>query len=112
MRRLEGVANHLQAAAAPSACVSTRREGDVAVLVIDNPPVNALSSHVQRELVPALEAALADPRVVGIVLRGRRTFIAGADIREMGGERPQPLRGSPATEALFAALEGARKPVV
>jgi 3-hydroxyacyl-CoA dehydrogenase len=106
MRRLEGVANHLQ----PASCVSTVREGDVAVLVIDNPPVGALSSHVQEQLLPALEAVLRDPGVVGVVLRGKRTFVAGADIKEMGSEHR--LRGAAVTETLFATLEMARKPVV
>ncbi len=107
MRRVEGVANHL---AAPS-CVTLRRDGDVAVLEIDNPPVNALSRHVQHALLEALKGALRDASVAGVVVQGRRTFVAGADIKEMGTDA-QALRGAPSTEELFATLEQASKPVV
>jgi 3-hydroxyacyl-CoA dehydrogenase len=67
------------------------RDG-VAVITVDNPPVNALSPGVPEGILAAVERANADPGARAIVLLGAgRTFIAGADIREFGkitsGER-------------------------
>jgi 3-hydroxyacyl-CoA dehydrogenase len=53
----------------------------VAVVEIDNPPVNALSNAVRAGMKAALEQAAADPAVQAIVVAAAgRTFIAGADI--------------------------------
>ena len=83
------------------------RDG-VAIISIDNPPVNALSQAVRAGLVERLEAALADDGVAAIVLACRgRTFIAGADIREFG-QPPQP----PHLPDVVLALDAAHKPVV
>ena len=61
-------------------------DGDVAVLTIDSPPVNALSFNVRDGLYEGFKAAIADPAAAAIVLIcGGRTFIAGADISEFGG---------------------------
>lgn len=66
-------------------------EGDVAVLRIDNPPVNPLSSGVRQGLKDGLEKAIADDAIKAIVLFGEgRAFIAGADISEFGGESKGP----------------------
>ncbi|MEF2552081.1 3-hydroxyacyl-CoA dehydrogenase NAD-binding domain-containing protein [Aurantimonas sp. A2-1-M11] len=83
-------------------------EGEVAVLTLDNPPVNALS-HVLREGVAAgLEAAVADPAVKAIVLIcAGRTFIAGADIKEFG----KPI-AAPTLQDLQDRIEASGKPVV
>ncbi len=59
--------------------------GDIALLSIDNPPVNPLSSGVRQGLFDGVNQALADDAVSGIVITGlHRAFIAGADIREFG----------------------------
>ena len=56
-------------------------EGDVAVLTINSPPVNALSAAVRDGLRDGMRQAAADPAAKAIVLIcGGRTFIAGADI--------------------------------
>ena len=61
--------------------VRSERQGDVLVVEIDNPPVNALSPGVPESLTDALAAAEGDSRVAAIVIRGAgRTFVAGADI--------------------------------
>src|SRR3954470_12870396 len=61
-------------------------DGDVAVLTIDSPPVNALSFNVRDGLYEGFKAAIADPAATAIVLICEgRTFIAGADITEFGG---------------------------
>ena len=57
-------------------------EGDVGVVTLNSPPVNALSAVVREGLKGAFEAAIADPAVKAIVLIcDGKTFIAGADIR-------------------------------
>ncbi|WP_299350996.1 3-hydroxyacyl-CoA dehydrogenase NAD-binding domain-containing protein [uncultured Shimia sp.] len=65
--------------------VRTTVEDGIAVIEIDNPPVNALSQAVRQGLVEAVQAADADPAINAIMIYGAgRTFIAGADIREFG----------------------------
>lgn len=88
--------------------VTLEHQDDVAVVVIDNPPVNALSAPVRAGLVARLEEALADPEVQAIVLIcAGRTFVAGADISEFG--KP-PIE--PHLPDVLAAIEASRKPVV
>ncbi|MEO5724264.1 MAG: 3-hydroxyacyl-CoA dehydrogenase NAD-binding domain-containing protein [Ilumatobacteraceae bacterium] len=61
-------------------------EGDVAVITLDSPPVNALSFNVRDGLFEGFKSAIADPAATAIVLIcAGRTFIAGADISEFGG---------------------------
>jgi 3-hydroxyacyl-CoA dehydrogenase len=86
------------------------RDG-VALLTVDNPPVNPLSSGVRYYMAQHMETALADPAVRAIVITGAgRAFIAGADIRDFGragdADTPQPKR------AAGAYIEESRKPVV
>jgi 3-hydroxyacyl-CoA dehydrogenase len=91
-----------------SELVSLRNEGDVAVITIDNPPVNALSHAMRSALVEALSRARADAAVKAIVIVcAGRTFIAGADISEFG----KPVR-APSTLDVIAAIEASEKPVV
>ena len=64
-------------------------EGDIGVVTIDNPPVNALGPGVRDGIVEALERGEADPKVKAMVMIGAgRSFIAGADIRQFGKPRP------------------------
>jgi 3-hydroxyacyl-CoA dehydrogenase len=84
------------------------RDGDVAVVTIDNPPVNALSQPVRVALLAAIKTLDADPSVRAIVLLGAgRNFIAGADLREF--DRP-PLE--PLLPGVLSRLEACGKPVV
>ena len=79
----------------------------VAVITIDNPPVNALGPGVAEGITASVDRAGADPAVRAAVLIGAgRTFIAGADIRGFGTGRPRPVRRS------YDALDGSGKPVV
>jgi 3-hydroxyacyl-CoA dehydrogenase len=83
-------------------------EGEVAVITVNSPPVNALSAAVRDGIREALERATADASVKGIVVAcAGRTFIAGADIREFG----KPPQGIPLPE-LCDIIEGSAKPVV
>ena len=83
-------------------------EGDVAVITLDSPPVNALSAVVRDGLHDAFRQAIADPAATAIVLVcAGRTFIAGADISEFGGA----AKGA----SLFdvqTMMESSTKPVV
>jgi len=65
--------------------------GDIAVLTIDNPPVNALSAGVPEGIVAAVRKAEAIRRFARSVLIGAgKTFIAGADIKEFGKTTGKP----------------------
>ncbi|MGH6649670.1 MAG: 3-hydroxyacyl-CoA dehydrogenase NAD-binding domain-containing protein [Sphingopyxis sp.] len=88
--------------------VTLEKDGNVAVVIVNNPPVNALSWHVRQGLADHFAAALADDSVEAIVLRcDGSTFIAGADISEFG----KPPRG-PDFNAVLNSIEQATKPVV
>jgi 3-hydroxyacyl-CoA dehydrogenase len=101
--------NHPTASDSPATSVVTRTlHGDVLVVAIDNPPVNALGVEARRGLVEAIEAADADAAVAAVLIVGAgRNFIAGADIREFG-KPPQP----PYLPAVCNRIEASAKPVV
>ena len=83
------------------------RDGDVAVITIDNPPVNALSWHVRQGLVDGLTRAVEEGANAIVLICAGRTFIAGADISEFGGA----AKGPGLTESQ-QAMEDAPIPVV
>jgi 3-hydroxyacyl-CoA dehydrogenase len=90
--------------------VTFARSGRIAVLTIDNPPVNAMAIGIPGALVRNLTAAIADPEIDGIVIRGAGTgTIAGADLREFG--KPWPA-SEPTLRDAIDALDASRKPVV
>ena len=81
---------------------------NVAVLTVDNPPVNPLSDGVRTGLYESITKAESDDSVKGVVLTGNgRAFIAGADISEFGGN----VEGVSLNE-VFSKLEFCSKPVV
>jgi 3-hydroxyacyl-CoA dehydrogenase len=88
--------------------VDLDRRGRVAVLTVNNPPVNALSQHVRQGLHDGIEQAVADSAVGAIVIVcAGRTFIAGADITEFG--KP-PV--APGLHAVLDLIEGSPKPAI
>lgn len=88
--------------------VHYRVQDGVAVLVLDNPPVNAASQGLRAGIVAGVKRAAEDAAVRAVVLIGAgRTFVAGADIREFG-KPPQP----PHFPEVLDALESSPKPVV
>jgi 3-hydroxyacyl-CoA dehydrogenase len=94
--------------AAINAVTDLTSEGDVAVLTINSPPVNALSAEVRNGLRDGVAKAAADSAIKAIVvICAGRTFIAGADISEFG----KATKGATLPE-LQAALEGGTKPVI
>src|SRR5580704_4721245 len=71
--------------AAINAVTDLTREGDIALVTINNPPVNALSADVRNGIRDGVTQAATDPAVKAIVvICAGRTFIAGADISEFG----------------------------
>ncbi len=88
--------------------VTQSREGEILILTVNNPPVNALSWHVRDGLGDGIDAALADDSVKAVLLIcDGQTFIAGADITEFS----KPPQGRNFLEVL-TAFEGATKPVI
>ncbi len=68
-----------------SELVSLTKDGDVAVITVNNPPVNALSPGVPEGIADAIAKIAADDSIKGAVMIGAgQTFIAGADIKEFG----------------------------
>ena len=91
-----------------SESVSLEKQGRIGLILVDNPPVNALSWHVRDGLAEGIKQAGADDQIEAVVLGCRgRTFIAGADIREFG----QPPKGA-ALRDVQDGLEFSEKPVV
>ena len=90
--------------------VNYRLDGNVAVLEINNPPVNATSIDVRKGLAEALKDAASDPVVEGVVIAGTRgIFIAGADINEIASGVANQF---PTLRDLQAQMEAVPKPIV
>lgn len=88
--------------------VRTTRAGDVLVVTIDHPPVNALSQAVRQGLLAAVLLLEADASLRAMVLHSTgRVFIGGADIREFSGPRLEPL-----LNRVCAHIEACHKPIV
>ena len=91
-----------------NASVGLRRDGSVAVVTTDNPPVNALKHEVRAGLAEALRRVREDVSVEAVVIAcAGRTFFAGADITEFGKPPQVPGLGE-----VIAQLEASVKPVV
>ena len=105
---MRGIQSEEAAMTAINAVTAYALEGDVGIITLNSPPVNALSAPVRDGLSEGMKAALADPgaKAIVIICEGR-TFIAGADITEFGGAQ----KGA----SLFDvqdAIEGSPKPVI
>jgi 3-hydroxyacyl-CoA dehydrogenase len=88
--------------------ISTRKHGDVLIVLSNNPPVNALSTTVRQGLVDAIAQAEADDSVKAVVIACEgQTFFAGADIKEFG---KAPLE--PWLPIVVDTIEACSKPVV
>jgi len=91
-----------------SELVSMRTDGGVAVITIDNPPVNAMKHEVRVGLLDLVSRATGDPESSTVVIAcAGRTFVAGADITEFGKPPRQPT-----AVAVIEAIEACPKPVV
>jgi 3-hydroxyacyl-CoA dehydrogenase len=91
-----------------NAFVDLRNDDGIAVVTIDNPPVNATRHEVRAGLLAALSRVRDDPQYrAGVIVAAGRTFIAGADINEFG-KPPVP----PSNRDVIALIEALPKPVV
>ena len=94
--------------------VESSKQGEIGILTVNNPPVNALSPGVPEGIAAGIEDFEKDPQVKAIVLiGGGRTFIAGADIKEFGkitsgGDRKR----GPGLTAVLDRIESSTKPVI
>ena len=96
-----------------SELVSLTKDGEIGVITVNNPPVNALSPGVPEGIAAAIEQVKNDESIKGAVLIGSgQTFIAGADIREFGkitsGEKKRGIEFL----GLLLTIEDCPKPVV
>src|SRR6476660_2881005 len=88
--------------------ISTRKHGDVLIILSNNPPVNALSTAVRKGLVDAIAQAEGDDSVNAVVIACEgQTFFAGADISEFGKPPQQPW-----LPEVVDTIENCSKPVV
>ncbi len=88
--------------------VRTEREGEIAVVTIDAPPVNAINQAVRAGLQQAFAALRADPTVKAVVLVcAGKTFVAGADIKEF-----DTGIGAPGYHEVYRLIEDSPVPVI
>ena len=84
--------------------------GDLAVITLDNPPVNGLGYSTRLGITQGLEQAMADSAVVAVIITGAGgAFSGGADIREFGS--PKAMQ-EPNLGSVIRMIENATKPVV
>lgn len=95
-------------AEASTSVVELKQDGDVLLVSVNNPPVNALGAAVRQGLMAAMEQADASAAVKAVVIVGQgKAFIAGADIREFGKPPVQPFLPD-----VCNRIEACSKPVV
>ena len=97
--------------------ISTQKDGAVAIVTIDNPPMNALSAPLLEELEAEIERLDADDAVRAIVLKGagERAFVAGADIKEFPALRESAMEeggSARGIQKLGARMDASRTPFV
>ncbi len=93
--------------------VQLSKDNDIAIIMINNPPVNALSPGVPEGISEAIEQIDKDPTVKAAVLIGAgKTFVAGADIKEFGKMTSGKTRGGIPFLPLLMRIEDCSKPVV
>jgi 3-hydroxyacyl-CoA dehydrogenase len=92
--------------------IQLTRENDIAVITINNPPVNALSPGVPEGISEALDQIAQDDAIkAAVLIGGGRTFIAGADIKEFGKMTSGKPRGAGLLPFLLK-IEDNKKPVI
>ncbi|WP_300217622.1 3-hydroxyacyl-CoA dehydrogenase NAD-binding domain-containing protein [Rhodoferax sp.] len=88
--------------------IRTEQLGDVLLIEINNPPINAGSLTVRQGLTAAIQQLQAQPDLrAGVIIGGGTTFVAGSDLREFG----QPLQ-DPQLPTVLAQIETCSKPIV
>jgi 3-hydroxyacyl-CoA dehydrogenase len=93
--------------------VQLTTDNGIAIITINNPPVNALSPGVPEGIAEAIEKISSDPGIqAAVLIGGGRTFIAGADIKEFGKITSGKSAGTLDLPTLLLRIEDCRKPVV
>jgi enoyl-CoA hydratase len=94
--------------------IRVERDGPVAVIRLDRPPVNAINLAMHGQLAAAAAAVSADPGVRAVLVHGGpRAFAAGADVKEMGARSPSDIGGYIASLGVaIDAVAAIRQPVV
>src|SRR5689334_13600871 len=93
--------------------VQLTKDNDIAIIMINNPPVNALSPGVPEGISEAIEQVDKDPTVkAAVLIGGGKTFVAGADIKEFGKMTSGKTRGGVPFVPLLGRIEDCSKPVV
>src|SRR5947209_10259807 len=93
--------------------VHLARDNDIAIITVNNPPVNALSPGVPEGISEAIEQIGKDERVkAAVLIGGGRTFVAGADIKEFGKITSGKTQGGIPFLPLLLRIEDCPKPVV
>ena len=87
--------------------VSYQLDGDIGVIRLNNPPVNALSHALRSGIQEAVIQAKTDSSSALVLICEGRTFIAGADISEFG-QPPQ----APSLSELLVIMEASQKPII
>ncbi|MEO8937873.1 MAG: 3-hydroxyacyl-CoA dehydrogenase NAD-binding domain-containing protein [Burkholderiaceae bacterium] len=89
---------------------TTQLKSGIAVITVDNPPVNSMSLAARQGIVAGMEQALSDPSVTAIVLTGKgKSFCAGAEIKEFN---TPAAYAEPSLATVIELIENATKPVV
>src|SRR6202041_1990062 len=92
--------------------LSRDKDSAIAIITIDNPPVNALSPGVPEGIASAIEEINNDDSVkAAVLIGGGRTFVAGADIKEFGKMTSGKPRGA-GLLPLLLKIEDSAKPVI
>lgn len=93
--------------------IQLTRDKDVAIITINNPPVNALSPGVAQGIAGAIEQVGSDNSLrAAVLIGGGRTFVAGADIKEFGKITSGKTQRGAGLLPLLLAIENLNKPVV
>ncbi len=93
--------------------VQLTKDNDIAIITVNNPPVNALSPGVPEGISEAIEQIDKDPTVkAAVLIGGGKTFVAGADIKEFGKMTSGKTQRGVAFVPLLKRIEDCSKPVV
>src|SRR4029453_16838867 len=97
---------------AMSEFVTLSKEGEIGIITVNNPPVNALSPGVPEGIAAAIDRISNDDSIKGAILIGAgQTFIAGADIKEFGKVTSGQRREGINFLGLLMTIEDSPKPV-
>src|SRR5579862_1407936 len=93
--------------------VQLDKDEDIAIITINNPPVNALSLGVREGISEAIDQIDRDDAIrAAVLIGGGRTFVAGADIKEFGKITSGESARGPGLLPLLLRIEDCKKPIV